>query len=275
VLHLKRPKEPPEFSTTVKKARDNLINKAGKDLSEEDFPKLWGEFKRHWSKAQFGKCGYCECQISGFQHGDIDHFRPKAGLHGLPKDRRHLGKEDPDLTSAEGRKLDRLCDKGYWWLAYEWSNYVLSCQSCNQIWKKCLFPVGEVVRPIPPVHGGHETPLLINPFDGPRPSEHLRFDELGSVEPRSDSPFGRATIDTCGLDRETLRRARAVRARQAMTQSVRLLKLPDGPAGLHDAREIIVELRRLGADDEPHAGMVRAIVEEVTSCSWEDLDDLL
>src|SRR3989337_274652 len=28
----------------------------------------------------YGKCAYCECYIIDFQHGDIDHFRPKGGV---------------------------------------------------------------------------------------------------------------------------------------------------------------------------------------------------
>jgi hypothetical protein len=28
----------------------------------------------------YGKCAYCECYIGDFQHGDVDHFRPKAAV---------------------------------------------------------------------------------------------------------------------------------------------------------------------------------------------------
>lgn len=27
-----------------------------------------------------GKCAYCECWLTGFQHGDMEHFRPKKGV---------------------------------------------------------------------------------------------------------------------------------------------------------------------------------------------------
>ena len=54
-------------------------------------------------------CAYCQCELPRNDRGDIEHFRPKNG--------------------------------GYWWLAYVFDNYLLSCSVCNRERKRDLFPV--------------------------------------------------------------------------------------------------------------------------------------
>ena len=54
-----------------------------------------------------GKCAYCESQDSGSAQTDVEHYRPKGKVY---------GQEHP----------------GYWWLAMDWTNLVLSCMHCNQ-----------------------------------------------------------------------------------------------------------------------------------------------
>ena len=72
----------------------------------------------YWSKAKetfiniFGnKCWYSDMDLS-IDFGDIDHFRPKG-------------------ESLDERKKIILAD-GYWWLAYDYKNFRLSCAVCNQ-----------------------------------------------------------------------------------------------------------------------------------------------
>ena len=48
-------------------------------------------------EAQHGKCAFCESKISHIAHGDVEHFRPKAGYRQNP--------EDP------------LVQPGYYWLS--------------------------------------------------------------------------------------------------------------------------------------------------------------
>jgi hypothetical protein len=278
VLRFKRPSEPPSFQTAVADARDNLAKKGGKGLTEKDFPSLWSEFKALFTDAQYGKCGYCESSVTGTQHGDVEHYRPKGSLQELPWDRARLGKEKPNSTSVDGRKLDPLCDEGYWWIAYEWSNYLLACAACNQVWKKCLFPIAEAPRCVPPMQGVHETPLLLNPFEGPDPADHLRFDKLGAIEPRDDSRFGRATIDTCGLDRLSLQGWRGPVAQEAARLAESLI-VAEGHAHLGvrtgwSEEEILDKIRSLGDARRPYAGMVRIIVQEITDLSWDDITAL-
>lgn len=54
------------------------------------------------------KCAYCETDTSAGAPLQVEHFRPKAKTEG-------------DATH-----------KGYYWLAYEWSNLTLGCSSCNR-----------------------------------------------------------------------------------------------------------------------------------------------
>jgi uncharacterized protein (TIGR02646 family) len=83
-------------------------------------------FPDHWNQpdvrgllyARHGRvCAFCGCDLPRNDRGDVEHFRPK-------------GKVEDD--AAHG---------GYWWLAYELSNYLLSCSICNRVRKRDRFPL--------------------------------------------------------------------------------------------------------------------------------------
>ena len=110
-----------------------------------------------------------------------------------------------------------MCEDGYWWLAYDWDNYLLSCTLCNRPYKGTLFPIKEQrpAHPDPaseypcenPKQGDQETPLLMNPFDpNLEPSEHLEFTESGLIKHKTDT--GKETIETLGLSRDSLNTGR-------------------------------------------------------------------
>lgn len=79
------------------------------------FPPHWTEpdVKGLLHAMQGSVCAYCGLEVGL----DVDHFRPKGAIG-----------EDP----AHG---------GYWWLAYECSNYFLACTACNRNRKKTSFPI--------------------------------------------------------------------------------------------------------------------------------------
>lgn len=94
-----------------------------------------------------GKCCYCERVRTRKREMDVEHYRPKAKV------------------------ADEPTHKGYWWLSYDWNNYLWSCKSCNQGYKKnqfSLLPTG--VRAV--AEGDDlelENPCLINPrFEEPK-----------------------------------------------------------------------------------------------------------
>ena len=68
-------------------------------------------------------------------------------------------------------------------------------------------------RRLPPVEDEDETPLLLHPFGAEDPVDHLRFNELGEICGITDE--GKATIEVCGLWRESLRDARSEKAELA------------------------------------------------------------
>jgi hypothetical protein len=64
----------------------------------------WGLLKSWLAKASGSKCWYCETK-SNRAPLDVDHFRPKLAV------------------TVDGFTL--IGHDGYWWLAYEWSNFRL------------------------------------------------------------------------------------------------------------------------------------------------------
>ncbi len=80
-------------------------------------PDLNADFADYWGNAdvrgslwamQGRSCAYCDRELPGNDRGDVEHFRPK---------------------------------NIYWWLAYKFENYLLSCSVCNRSYKKNQFPI--------------------------------------------------------------------------------------------------------------------------------------
>lgn len=104
----------------------SLVNRyiAGeKEFESKDFDSnIYGhnEVKGSLIEIQNYKCCFCESKIGHISYGDVEHFRPKAGWV---------------------QNNEKINKPGYYWLAYDWSNLLLSCQICNQRYKKNLFPL--------------------------------------------------------------------------------------------------------------------------------------
>jgi len=230
-----------------------------------EFTELWGDYKRWFVKAQHDKCGFCE--VFSLSHpGTVEHFAPKAKVQEL----RAPGRELKYLSNVEGRQTRDVCATGYWWLAYRWSNWLLSCDRCNSGWKRCLFPIAET-RAGAPHEAGLETPLLLSPYGKDAPANHLVFSKLGQIGPRGGSAQGRATIDTVGLDRESLRRQRFHIAERTFGLIDRLLRAQ--ATGDHvTARFSAEDLLALGRPSQAHAGMVRCIVLTELRQSWPQFE---
>ena len=126
MLKLQRPEEPEEFQGAVRQAKE-FVNASTRS---SEMPEAWRNFLDVFRTKLHRKCGYCEVGTEAVFGGELDHFRPKGT---------------------------------YWWLAYDWSNYVLSCKTCNTN-KGQKFPLKEKVTPITPGCEENETPLLLNPF---------------------------------------------------------------------------------------------------------------
>jgi uncharacterized protein (TIGR02646 family) len=161
-----------------------------RDFGAEDFnSSIYGHetVKVALKDAQYGKCCYCEAQFDHAAHGDVEHFRPKAGW-------------------VQGS--ERLNKPGYYWLAYDWDNLLFSCQICNQSHKRNRFPLsvpgGRAISHHDAVND--ETPLFIHPAIE-HPAEFIHFKEEMPVAVNGNER-GKVTIEGLGLDREPLNEKR-------------------------------------------------------------------
>ncbi len=80
------------------------------DVVTKAFPAHWGRADvRGALYAMHGRaCAYCQRHLPGNDRGAVEHFRPKSI---------------------------------YWWLAYDFNNYFLSCTPCNSHYKRDQFPL--------------------------------------------------------------------------------------------------------------------------------------
>ena len=135
---------------------------------------------------QRDKCCYCESKHSASSASRIDHFRPRGAVR-------------------QGKGSEKLYP-GYYWLAYEWDNLVISCEKCNGM-KSDYFPLEEpgqrARNHLDPID--RESPLLLNPYAETNLSKHLAFDG-SACEPRSKR--GRVTVATLRLNRPELQEQR-------------------------------------------------------------------
>ncbi len=228
--------------------------------------------KPHFSAVQHRKCAYGEKELT--DHGDVEHFRPKNAIFKL----RTKGKQLANSNNVRGRKFwtyreePGTWDSGYWWLAYDWDNYLLACGICNQQWKSALFPVRAGHRRRP--RKGDETkkkPYLLDPYGSEDPAEHLEFTVAGGIKPREGSRHGRETIDVCGLERGNLIESRSKPASDIHR------KLRQLSAARNDVERklILEEIEILGHESRQHAGMVRAIFHHHAGWTWQQLVDWL
>ncbi|MDX1970100.1 MAG: hypothetical protein SFV23_23200 [Planctomycetaceae bacterium] len=79
------------------------------EISKQEFDaSRWKSAKEQLLRESHGKCAYCEAPTSVVAFGDVEHYRPKSI---------------------------------YWWLAYNYENYLASCALCNEKFKKDEFPI--------------------------------------------------------------------------------------------------------------------------------------
>lgn len=138
--------------------------------------------KNELIKNQYYKCCYCESKFGHNYHGDVEHYRPKRAW--------------------KQKKNDKLQYPGYYWLAYDWDNLLLSCSICNGN-KDNIFPLQDNCLRATNHHKTIESTdntLLINPMLE-NPEEHIGFREDVAY---GKTHKGRITINTVKLDRVLL-----------------------------------------------------------------------
>jgi len=144
---------------------------------------------RDWLLAQFSnKCWYSEAEES-VSPIHVDHFRPKGRV----------------------RNLDGSHEQGYWWLTFNWKNYVIAGHLINSK-KSDLFPIveGESRAPVncTEVQLRLEGAVLIDPLtDQTRLISYDRDDDgciavlAGGIDCELDKFKANKTIEILGLNR--------------------------------------------------------------------------
>jgi hypothetical protein len=162
--------------------------------TDPKFPGKWSKLKVHLIDIFHGKCGYCESRFTPSSFGDVEHYRPKGRVS---EDKNH---------------------KGYYWLAYNPTNYLPACQLCNEPAKRDHFPIDGTRARSEADALDNEKPLLLNPYIDSY-EEHLEFLSTAYVPPPGSPPrfpgdvIGRTrkgdyTISTMEIYREPLRQLR-------------------------------------------------------------------
>lgn len=312
MIHIDRDPNPPPIriytEKTVKKPDGSKITKAqqelekaiafftnptnykdNKKLSRKTFP--FGIYKdadlAKVLEAVFGpKCAYCESRFAHVTPKDVEHYRPKS-----------------EIDSGGG-----ALRPGYFWLAGEWSNLLVSCPDCNRsrnhevpgqtekvkLGKETQFPLKSEVERVR-LHTAqiaNEDPyrLLLDPC-ADNPEEHLTFDDKGLVYSRTNavgqsSEKGKISIDVYALQRKGLVEERLQVMNDVIFQFDQLrslvLDLNDmlgSAAGVQRVDEKRTQIGKVKsymetrfAKDKPYLGMLRDYIRKTrASGGFDDL----
>lgn len=186
--------------------------------------------------AQHGKCAFWEAKIRHISYGDVEHFRPKGGVR---------------QTSSSPLKTP-----GYYWLAYEWTNLLLSCQLCNQRHKANHFPLEKGSRRSR--FHGHDIALERSMFIDPAredPEALIGFRENVPIA-LGDDPRARRTVRWPGLRRPELNEHR--RERLAVVEALHALATAN-PRTSH-AGAALAMLRKMTTPQGEYSLMVRTFL---------------
>jgi uncharacterized protein (TIGR02646 family) len=232
------------------------------------------------------KCAYCESRFAHVTPRDIEHFRPKSEI------------------TIDGGKLT----PGYYWLAGEWDNLLVSCPDCNRgrnfevpgqpalvrLGKSSQFPLEDEAKRI----RGHDqlleheegVRLLINPCEE-EPADYVVFTNDGLIQARPDATGrpcrkGEVSIAVYALQRKPLveERLRVLndfifkvdQLRRAVENYNSFTAFGDAD-GVSRTREQISDLKRkikgMLSEDAPYLGMLRGwIRREKHARAFADLE---
>lgn len=221
----------------------------------------WGVTKNQLFIETKGKCAYCEADTKIVSYGDVEHYRPKSI---------------------------------YWWLAYCYDNYLVSCAICNQVHKKDKFPTlntrmlgldissettNEEINllanrlnpdPLTETEGLEyddfkslhliERPLLINPYyENPEDFFAYEADDIlkeVSIIPLRDEaiPFVEASVNIYGLNRRELL---DLRYRHFLWYDTFCSALNDKGISLTTQQRVEMAIREMMSQNAVFSGMIR------------------
>lgn len=183
----------------------------------------------------YNKCAYCEGQFKPHHYGQIDHWRPHGGVKGCAH------------------------HNGYYWLASEWGNLYLSCQTCNHS-KLHQFPIRSnsnyALCSMDLLNREH--PLLLDPCND-NPRLHLNFNQDGIVEGLTD--VGKSSIHVYKLNRSDLALDRGKQLGVVLSYLNSMLSLYKSVAKAHHYKDID-EVRRLKSEFDKKIDEIKPFLSE-------------
>lgn len=180
--------------TKAKSLTQNLISETDAEKRKEIIDSnsaVWRNkaLKKYLMQLSDGKCWYSEAR-EVYSHYHVDHFRPKS----------------------EALDLHGIDQGGYWWLAFDWTNYRI-CGSVGNTKKGARFCVLRNKANCPTDLHEDEIIYLLDPIDKDDTLK-LTFDKTGKAKPSSidenewDYKRTKYTIDNLDLNYEPLKEAR-------------------------------------------------------------------
>jgi hypothetical protein len=167
-------------------------DKAARDALIDANDALWKRLRDWLLRLSHDKCWYSESRDL-FSVLEVEHYRPKKRCK----------------RNARGQVGD-----GYWWLAFEWSNYRL-CGKVGNAKKGDFFPLATGSPAA--AHNGlsilNEIPLLLDPAC-PGDPDLLSFNEDGACGPHADADQFTQLRVTTTVTRINLNHGRIKKARQ-------------------------------------------------------------
>lgn len=242
---------------------------------------IWNQLQPIMLSLSNNKCWYSEAPI-GNSDFEVDHFRPKS------RSKQKFNYKDPKSKSFI------LKENGYWWLAYEWSNYRLSGALANKIRRDRLLDCDEThgkgdYFPLDNSDVGRtaadegnincEVPILLDPFSREDVSL-ITFDENGEAISAGTSDYENdrvfQSIFYYHLDLEQLNTERSITWKDCEREILEIKDLIDN-APDERARRIAVDacLRRINDyvknRDRSYSGVVKAclkVYSELNGYIW-------
>lgn len=187
--------------------------------------------KKSLRLCQYEKCCFCERKI---EVGDVEHYRGKKAYQ-----------------QDEQEPLKR---PGYYWLAYTWSNLLLSCAVCNRSFKRSYFPLAHPKnRAVSHLDDlTKEEPLIIHPsIDEPEDFIEFRGHHLRAIH---GNLKGKATIKRIGLDRPFIDERR--RDHYLIMKKIFFLSKNENLSKIKRL-ELLKIVQRASEKDKEYASMIR------------------
>ncbi|MCB9603018.1 MAG: hypothetical protein H6721_07410 [Sandaracinus sp.] len=221
--------------------------RASRTLGTKDFDgKVYGheDVKKALWKMQHGKCCFCEKEME-VSYGTVEHFRPKTSA-----------------TDDAGTKRE-----GYWWLAYEFENFYLSCINCNQP-KGDYFPLASgnplTAGTLPSAASPPEDHVFLDPGKD-LPERHIewKFVRGKGMVPLGKTTRGTKTIRKLKLHlRDELAKFRGRHYRDVIVPIVK--RYVDAKKANDTVRldEVMKDVRRQAHARAPYAAMARAVFRQ-------------